>query len=191
MPLDGPIRCPGVRSSSDGSTARCGNVLPEGEKLCRVCSGYRRGVIALTTDKPKEVRKVLGAYSNRVPDNISPIQVLLNLIQEAVGNVEFYRQEVGELERLFVPGKSTRQELQIAVSQYDSERDRLQKYVSDALRIGLEQRQVKLYELQARTIAEIIKRVIDRLDLTAEQRHLALSTAAEELRTFAQRGNAA
>ena len=143
------------------------------------------------TDKPKEVRKVLGNYSNRVPDNISPIQVLLNLIQEAVGNVEFYRQEVGELEKLFVPGKSTRQELQIAVSQYDSERDRLQKYVSDALRIGLEQRQVKLYELQARTIAEIIKRVIDKLDLTSEQRHLALSTAAEELRTFAQRGNAA
>lgn len=191
MGLDGQVRCPGVRSSSEGRTDRCGNVLPDGAKLCRVCSGYRRGVVALVTDKPKEVRKVLGNYSNRVPDNISPIQVLLNLIQEAVGNVEFYRQEVGELEKLFVPGKSTRQELQIAVSQYDSERDRLQKYVSDALRIGLEQRQVKLYELQARTIAEIIKRVIDKLDLSAEQRHLALSTAAEELRTFSQRGNAA
>lgn len=191
MGLDGQVRCPGVRSSSEGRSERCGNALPDGAKLCRTCSGYRRGVVALVTDKPKEVRKVLGNYSNRVPDNISPIQVLLNLIQEAVGNVEFYRQEVGELEKLFVPGKSTRQELQIAVSQYDSERDRLQKYVSDALRIGLEQRQVKLYELQARTIAEIIKRVIDKLDLTSEQRHLALSTAAEELRTFAQRGNAA
>jgi hypothetical protein len=191
MGLDGSIRCPGVRSSAEGRTERCGNALPEGSKLCHTCSGYRRGVVALVTDKPKEVRKVLGNYSNRVPDTISPIQVLLNLIQEAVGNVEFYRQEVGELERLFVPGKSTRQELQIAVSQYDAERDRLQKYVSDALRIGLEQRQVKLYELQARTIAEIIKRVIDTLDLTSEQRHLALSTAAEELRTFAQRGNAA
>jgi hypothetical protein len=189
--LDGSIRCPGVRKGADGSVARCDNALRDGAKLCGTCSGYRRGVVALSTDKPKEVRRVLGNYSNRVPDNISPIQVLLSLIQEAVGNVEFYRQEVGELEKLFVPGKSTRQELQIAVSQYDSERDRLQKYVSDALRIGLEQRQVKLYELQARTIAEIIKRVIDKLELTSKQRHLALSTAAEELRAFAQRGNAA
>ena len=147
--------------------------------------------MTLVTDKPKEMRKGLGNYSNRVSQDISPIQVLLNLIQEAVGNVEFYRQEVSELKSLHVPGKSTRQELQIVVAQYDDERDRLQKYVADALRIGLEQRQVKLYELQARTIAEVIKRVIDKLDLSAEQRHLALSTAAEELRTFSQRGNAA
>lgn len=191
MALESPVRCPGVRKGADGSVDRCGSALRDGAKLCQTCSGYRRGVVSLSTDKPKEVRRVLGNYSNRVTSDISPIQILLNLIQEAVGNVEFYRQEVGELEKLHVPGKSSRQELQVVVSQYDDERDRLQKYVSDALRIGLEQRQVKLYELQARTIAEIIKRVIDRLDLTNEQRHLALSTAAEELRTFSQRGNAA
>src|ERR1700733_13023499 len=61
--LDGQVRCPGVRSGADGSTGRCGNALSDGAKLCRTCSGYRRGTVTLVTDKPKEVRRVLGNYS--------------------------------------------------------------------------------------------------------------------------------
>lgn len=120
---------------------------------------------------------------------VTPINALLSLIYEAAGNVQYYRERVGEQERLVLAGKKEREEISKIVVLYNEERDRLQRYTNDALRIGVEAKQVKLYEVQAKAFVQMAKSIVQELDLRGEQRERALKIAAEQLRLFTQQSN--
>lgn len=195
-PADGSAkpRCKAVLSPRPSRVARgdLGCTYPADESgFCKIHREAKVGVLQVNDGRsvgPNHAKTILAKYG-RTRLEVSPVNALLSLIYEAAGNVEFLREKVNELQSMVVPGKTTREEVATYVQLYDQERDRLHKYTSDALRIGLEQRQVKLYELQARTIAEVIRRIVDVLELTPEQKVAAFQTAAAELRTFAAKGD--
>jgi transcriptional regulator with XRE-family HTH domain len=113
-----------------------------------------------------------------------PLGCFLELIYEAYGNVEFLRERVNELQSMFVAGRTERQEVAAYVRLYNDERDRLQKYLKDAARIGLEQRAVKLQEMQAQLIVGVVNSIVDGLELPNEKRSQALKLAADAMRSM-------
>ena len=114
--------------------------------------------------------------------HVSPVTAMTSLLQEAAGNVEYYRREVTNLERMVIAGRKEREEVAKMVVLYNEERDRLQRYTADALRINLDARQSRMNEMQMRMLATIAKAVIESLGLKGAQREQALHTAALTLR---------
>ena len=61
------------------------------------------------------------------------------------------------------------------------ERDRCANFATKAVAAGLMKRQVELAEAQALLMAKVIRTILERLDLTAEQRLLSATVVREEL----------
>ena len=109
---------------------------------------------------------------------VSPVEAILNAVYEAAGNVEFYRSLVAQLpthpepdtleyddkgKAHWTPGEAGiygrtyhvsgiptgEAKKNILVQMYDEERDRLAKYVHEAVTLGIEERRVNLEENRA------------------------------------------
>lgn len=117
-----------------------------------------------------------------VPREVDAGEAFVELVHEAAGNVEFYRQLVAELpvhpsadKLMFTDGEPhwergdpgiyapTRHQSgiptgeakrHILVQMYDDERDRLANYVASAVRAGVEERRVRLAERDATVLQE-------------------------------------
>ena len=114
-----------------------------------------------------------------IPIEVSPVEAILNAVYESAGNVEFYRSLVAQLpvhpeddeivgvndkgspiykrgeagiygRTYHVSGIPTGEaKKNILVQMYDEERDRLAKYVHEAVTLGIEERRVQLEENRA------------------------------------------
>jgi hypothetical protein len=118
------------------------------------------------------------------PVTTGPVDALLNLLYETAGNVAWLRERVRESAGLVVAGKMQREEETAYVRLYNDERDRLQRISTDALKIGIAERQVRVYEMQAKVLVSIVKAIIEACELTQEQRHIAVKVAAKALRDY-------
>lgn len=141
----------------------------------------------LSVRNTSQANKLLATFGGK--RRTDPLAAFLQQIYEANGNVEFYRARVRELHSLYVSGRSERQEVQAVIRLYNDERDRLHKYLVAAARIGLEQRTVKLLEMQAQLIVGVVQGVVDGLELAPEQRARAMKLAADALRSMQPQGS--
>lgn len=124
-----------------------------------------------------------------------PIRALLNAVSEAAGNVAFLRQQAAELGvdvighkygasagvGVYVVGEEARG----IVALYGEWFDRLGKVAKMAVDAGVAKAQVEIAQQQADTLAAVVRRVLDGLDLTAEQRKIGRELAASEFRALA------
>lgn len=115
---------------------------------------------------------------------ISPVAAMTTLLNESAGNVEFFRNEVAKLQRLVIAGKKEREEVAKMVVLYNEERDRHERYVLDAIRVRLDEQQVRLYQSQAEVMAVVFKAVIDGIGLMGEQRLKALTIVAKQMELY-------
>lgn len=152
---------------------------------------------------------------------VDPAQALLELVFEAAGNVEFYRDLVGQLStsdpslpggddegggvvspqrgNLYGPlrhqsGVSTGEaKRHVLVQMYDEERDRLKEYAATVVKVGLAERQVQVAELQAALVARVVMALLDdpEFGLSREQRELGRRLAGRHLRQLGSGGVAA
>jgi len=67
---------------------------------------------------------------------------------------------------------------------YQQERAHLAKVCADAIRCGIEERQVKLAESQGVLVARALRAILDGLNLTAAQKALAVKIVPEQLRAM-------
>lgn len=67
---------------------------------------------------------------------------------------------------------------------YQQERAHLVKVAAEAIRIGIQDRQVKLAEQQGALVARVLHAILDGLELTAAQKALALKVVPEQLRAL-------
>ena len=114
-----------------------------------------------------------------VPIEVDPAEALLALIYEAAGNVTFYRAQVAQLEaeegRLYVAlhhesgVPSGEAKPHVLVRMYDAERDRLAGLIANALKLGLDERRVRLAEADASRLFGVIITAIADAGLTPDQ----------------------
>lgn len=124
-------------------------------------------------------------------DSPDPAQILLNLVATKATEVEWLEAKIQALESdddLFWgvtkrkeaegPFGSTGEEVSEAAQHImyqllHKAQDQLAKYTSDALKAGIEERQVKLAERTSAQFSWILTQLITRLDLTTRQREQA------------------
>lgn len=171
--------CAGYLPASNGEIARrCNSPSRRDSSFCARHSGVT------SVASKSNARKVLSKYGT--PKHVDPIYGYLELVYECYGNIEYLRDKINELQRMVVPGRATREEVSSWVTLYDQERDRLQKYLADGARIGLEERQVRFLEQQRTAIVSIIQEMLDVPDLPDSVRATQKAVAIERLRAFSE-----
>jgi hypothetical protein len=137
-----------------------------------------------------------------LPRDISPTDALLEEVRYSAGHVAWLRERVAELEQADLVWGMTEQAEKTAtefsgtdttfaakpnvwLELYMRERKHLVDVTKAAISVGIEERRVKLAEAQGALLNGVIRRILDRLDLTEGQRVLLPVVVPEELRRAA------
>jgi hypothetical protein len=132
----------------------------------------------------EKARAAVAAYG--LPRDVSPTEALLEEVRWSAGHVAWLRDIIGDAaEGLRL---DTTAEGQALLDLYGQERDRLVRIAKTTLDAGVEERRVQLAESQGALVAGAIRRILVRLNLTAEQEALVGVVVPSELRALAGGG---
>ena len=137
-----------------------------------------------------------------LPRDISPTDALLEEVRYTAGHVAWLREQVQALEAdalvwgiteevdrgsgEFAGTDTTRAAAaSMWLELYSRERKHLLDVCKAAISVGIEERRVRLAEAQGNLVAEVIRRILARLDLTPAQGKLVPFVVPEELRRAA------
>lgn len=182
------------------SGERCRNGHGPGGKVCGRHGGKaeqtKRAAQGRVADA--KVRALVATYG--LPIKISPEQAILDEVHRSAGHVAWLEQVVHALEPedLIWGVTKTKQggedygTTEEAVPHaflklYLTERAHLAKVCADAIRCGIEARQVELAEQQGAMVAQAVKAILEDLQLTAAQRALIPTIVPQHLRELALR----
>lgn len=198
------MKCTAHRSNGEP----CNNWSIKGAEVCRNHGGSAPRVKAAAARRTSEAKAAEKMRLFAAPVDIDPANALLELVQWTAGEVRYWRAEVAriaehEAEKLTwsqtshedgtTPGEDggyfdkdvTEAVPHVAYRMLTDAQDRLAKYAAAALRAGVEERRVRLAEDQGALVAQVIRRILDRLDLAEWQAELVTTVVPEELRALA------
>ena len=196
------MRCAAKRRNGEG----CGAWAVKGATVCRMHGGSSPQARAAAARRVQEEKAAKAAQRLAQPIETDPSQALLDLVSSAAGEVAYWRARVDLLQeqdekRLtsgltkITEGKdrggvtTLRTVETIAAIEYrmwTAAQDRLAQYATAALRAGVEERRVRIAEDQGALVAQVIRRILDRLDLSEWQAEMVGSIVPEELRALSQ-----
>jgi len=142
-------------------------------------------------------RKAVETYG--LPRDISPTDALLEEVRYSAGHVAWLRAKVSELQSddlvwgvteevdkqasEFAGTDTTRSATaNMWLELYHRERKHLLDLVKTAISVGIEERRVRLEEAKGQVVAELIRRILGRLELSEEQREVSVRVIPEEFR---------
>ena len=196
------MRCSAKRRNGEG----CGAWAVKGATVCRMHGGSSPQARAAAARRVQEEKAAKAAQRLAQPIETDPSQALLDLVSSAAGEVAYWRARVDEIQdrdekRLtsgltkITEGKdrggvtTLRTVETVAAIEYrmwTAAQDRLAQYATAALRAGVEERRVRIAEDQGALVAQVIRRILDRLDLSEWQAEMVGSIVPEELRALSQ-----
>ena len=194
------MKCRAKRT--DGNPCKAWAVT--GLKVCRVHGGSSPQSKAKRDRAKSEQQAAKSMRLFASPVEVDPGQALLDLVHWTAGEVEYWREQVRELAernpealtwgmvREKVGGEDNGTTLEakpnINYVMLYAAQDRLEKYATAALRAGVAERQIKLAEDQGRVLVDVVKMVLDRLQITTAQREMVPTVVPEVIRMFASGG---
>lgn len=206
---DNPQTC-GAKTRSDGTCKRA--PAPDATR-CKLHGGASPNAQRAASERRqrRQALKQLSILGETPAQNVDPSTALLELVTQKHCQVAALRQIVAELESNAGEVDLGRHPLVWGVANHEQgvgvhgpidktteapgvniwfkllqeAEDQLARYTTAALKAGVEQRQMNLMEEQAVRLAAAINRILDSLDLTAEQQRLIPSVVPDVLRQFA------
>lgn len=174
----------------------------KGANVCRVHGGSRKGLKAAAARRVADQKAAKAMALLAAPVDIDPAQALLELVQWTAGEVRYWRAEVARIaeddpdeltwgrtktDRGVGPQGPVDTETHeatapVAYRMLESAQERLAKYATAALRAGVEERRVKLAEDQGALVAQVIRSILDQLDLSSEQQARVPEVVPAQLR---------
>ena len=197
-----PVKCRGTTRAGEP----CKNDPIRGGTVCRMHGGGSSKVKAAAARRLEEAAAARelerGVKTLGLQVDVDPGKALLDEIHWTAGHVAWLRGKVQELdEDTLVWGRTEHKDktggedwgettLEKAAPSvwyelYLKERDHLAKVCALALRAGIEERKVKLAESQGLLVADVIRRILNALGLSAEQLLLVPEVVPRELRALA------
>lgn len=181
---------------------RCGRAPIPGGEVCKVHGGGSPKVRAAAQRRLDLAAAQAAVVTLGLPRDITPTDALLEEVRWTAGHVDWLRQRIQELERDDLtwgrtsavekqsggfPGTDTTSAAAPPVwyQLYERERTHLVKVCAAAISAGIEERRVRLAEQQGALVAEAIRRILARLNLTAAQQLLVGEVVPAELRALA------
>lgn len=198
--MDSERRCTG-RSKQSGK--RCKRAPAVGLDKCAIHCGLskaERDEIAARYTAEQDARKAVETYG--LPRDIDPVDALLEEVRYTAGHVAWLRQQVQALDPDALVWGVTEQVEKHAtefsgtdttyaatvnawLELYRWERRHLVDVTKAAISVGIEERRVRLEEAKGQVVAEVIRRILGRLDLSQAQAALVPRIVPEELRRAA------
>lgn len=175
------MKCTAKRT--DGEPCKAWAVT--GLKVCRVhgASSPRSKAKRARALAEEKAAKAMRLFAE--PVDIDPARALVELVQWTAGEVAYWREQVRALAeadpekltwgmtRLKEGGDDRGLTLEakpnVSYLMLTDAQDRLAKYAAAALKAGVEERRVKLAEDQGALVAQVIRAILDQLDLSPAQ----------------------
>lgn len=163
----------------------CGNHPVKGMEVCRMhgAGSPRAKAAAARRLAEEKAAKAMALFAE--PVDVNPAQALIELVQWTAGEVRYWRAEVARIAEDDVEaltwgmtklkeggddrGMTLEAAPNVAYRMLTDAQERLAKFAAAALKAGVQERQIKLAEDQGALVAQVIRAVLDQLDLTPEQ----------------------
>lgn len=142
---------------------------------------------------------MLAVESFGLPVIVDPHTALLDELHRTAGAVAWLGAVVADLDREAVVWGRTRSKVggddhgqtfeaspNAWVSLWQVERKHLVDVSRECIKAGIEERRVRLAESAGQELASVLRRVLDRLELSDAQKSLALTVVPEEFRAVAE-----
>lgn len=179
----GKPKCTGKRAKGG---MPCSKWPMKGQTVCRNHGGASPQAKAAAERRITEAQLSEAVQTYGLPIDVSPTEALLDEVKWTAGHVTWLRMKVQEFteealtwgKRSVVdkvggefPGTDTTEAAgpPILLDLYQRERAHLVSVCKAALQAGVEERRVRLAESQGAMLADVIRRILGDLDLTAEQ----------------------
>ncbi len=191
-----PDKCNGHAKSTG---KQCTAWPIKGGRVC-IKHGGKAGQVRAAADKriaEKALTDAVKTYGLAL--DVSPTEALLDEVKWTAGHVAWLRARVQELEAQALswgvrsvvdreggefPGTDTTEAAapHVLLDLYQRERKHLVDVCAKALQAGIEERRVRLAESQGALLADVIRRILGDLNLTAEQSALVSEVVPRHLR---------
>lgn len=162
----------------DGSP--CGTWPSDGLLVCRKHGAGTRQAKQKSAKYKQEVKaqRMAARFADAV--EVNPVEALLGLIYHSAGHVKFYLEQVnslvGEDSEKLVWGDTKLMDktggedwgttsveeagINMWLKLYNDERDRLASYIEKAVKLGIDERRVRLAEDQGKAIGDVLKLIL-------------------------------
>lgn len=188
------MRCKATARSGE----QCRRPSMKGGTVCASHGGKSPQAKAAAARRLAEQEAAKAARLFAAPVDIDPARALVELVQWTAGEVTYWREQVRALadgnpdaltwgitrEKQGGEDHGTTLEAKPNVSylMLTDAQDRLAKYAAAALKAGVEERRVKLAEDQGALVAQVIRSILDQLNLTSEQQARVPEVVPAQLR---------
>lgn len=176
----------------------CGRTPAAGVTVCASHGGKAPQIIAAANRRLTEAAARADAARLGARTDIHPADALLDLVHYQAGIVTYWRTRVEALDHDALTWGKTRTKTggddhgtteeakpNIAYALLRDAQHDLATYATAALKAGVEERRVRLAEQQGALVATVIRRILDRLNLTPDQQTLVSTVVPAELRALA------
>lgn len=194
-PMDTPTGRPQCTAKSKQSGERCKRrPIPDGT-VCVMHGGKSPAVQAAAVARRQEREALVAAESFGLPREVDPHTALLEELHRTAGAVAWLGAIVADLDAEDVVWGRTREKLggedagttrearpNAFVSLWQVERKHLVAVAKACHDAGIEERRVRIAESAGQQLASVVRAVLERLGLTAEQQLLAREVVPEEFR---------
>lgn len=150
-----------------------------GQRVCKMHGGKAPQALEAAERRRLERQAVLAVEVFGLPREVDPHTALLEELHRTAGAVQWLGAVVADLELGELDGNAH-------VRLWHEERDKLVKVAKTCVDVGIEERRVRLAEQAGAQLASVVRAVLDRLGLSAEQQSLALVVVPEEFRRLAE-----
>lgn len=183
---DDPRRC--TAHWKDGSGKRCGRYADSGTNVCHTHGAAAPQVRQKAAQRLSEARQRAEAqrFLNKqgIPDIDDPLDELMRLASEATAYREVYRSMMDQLLMADEVRYEHRagEQLRAEIALWERSAERCLKIYETITRLGIAERQTRIREAELILIAEGIREILRRLELSPEQRKLSIRVVPEVLR---------
>ena len=183
------------------ATARSGNRCKRrpipGGTVCVMHGGKAPAVQAAAQRRLEERKALLAVETLGLPREVDPHTALLEELHRTAGAVEWLGAVVADLKRSSLTWGQTRRKTggedhgvtyeagpNTWYELWMRERRHLLDVSKTCIGVGIEERRVRLAEDAGKQLAGVVRAVLDRLDLSPEQRTLSLTVGPEAFRAL-------
>lgn len=196
-PTDETPRCKATARSGN----RCKRRPIPGGTVCAMHGGKAPQVATAARRRLEERQAILAVETLGLPREVDPHTALLEELHRTAGAVQWLGAVVADLDRDELVWGRTRESsgVETGTTTWDAkpnawvelwhrERKHLLEVSRTCIAAGIEERRVRIAEAAGQQLASVIRSVLDRLDLTDEQRSTALVVVPEEFRRLSETG---
>lgn len=179
----------------------CGQRRMRDQLVCKMHGGTSPKALAAAVRRREERAAALAAESFGLPIAVDPHTALLEELHRTAGAVAWLSALVADLERSEIGwgrvreksggddhGSTDEARPNVYVQLWQQERKHLVDVSRACISAGIEERRVRLAESAGQQLASVVRAVLDRLNLSAEQQSAALVVVPEEFRRLGEAG---